>query len=79
VTERRLLTELKKVLKKLKLPASSTPSVTSSSRTHDARDPDGDGAIVVGHVDDEIIKLWTHIHDSARRRPCSVWPRQRRA
>jgi site-specific recombinase XerD len=65
-TERRLLSALKAVLKKLKLPG----------KLHTFRHAFVSNALLngipvavvrewVGHVDDEVIKVYTHVHDSA--------------
>src|SRR6516225_9583101 len=66
VTERRLLSALQRVLKKLKLPG----------KLHTFRHAFISNALLrgtapaivrawVGHVDEQIIKLYTHVHDHA--------------
>jgi site-specific recombinase XerD len=65
-TERRLLAELKKILRKLKLPGK-----VHTARHHFISNslmkgvPEATLRKWVGHVDEEILKVYTHIHDRA--------------
>jgi integrase len=65
-TERRLLGELKRVLKKLKLPGKlHTFRHFFISNALMKGIPTATVRSWVGHVDEEIIRLYTHIHDRA--------------
>ena len=66
ISERRLLAALKRVLKKLGLPGklhTFRHTFISNALLHNT--PEAVVRQWVGHIDPEIIKLYTHIHDSA--------------
>jgi hypothetical protein len=72
-TERPLLAELKNILRKLKLPGKvHTSRLFFVSNAVMQGMPEATVRKWVRQVDEEVLKMYTHVHDRASQAPCSA-------